>query len=135
MSSLVTYKLGVKVLSPEPSGAGGIGLNTNFRTVADLIEAAQTLIGTKADTTSLTAHTSNTSNPHSVTAAQTGAYTSAQTDTLLTGKANTSHTHAASDVISGTFSPSLLGTGSPSSSTVLSGDGTWKLVSALDIHV
>jgi hypothetical protein len=36
--------------------------------------------------TNLSAHTSNTSNPHSTTAAQVGAYTTGSTDTLLAAK-------------------------------------------------
>lgn len=39
-----------------------------------------------ATASAFTSHTSNTSNPHSVTAAQTGAYTTAQVDTLLASK-------------------------------------------------
>jgi hypothetical protein len=70
VSSLVAYKLGINVLSPEPTGPGGIGLNNDFRTIADLIEAAQTLITSVQS--SLSSHTSNTSNPHSVTKTQVG---------------------------------------------------------------
>src|SRR5688500_9647469 len=40
----------------------------------------------KADASDLTAHTGNSSNPHSVTAAQVGAYTTGATDTLLAAK-------------------------------------------------
>lgn len=43
----------------------------------------------KASSTDLTNHTSNVSNPHSVTASQVGSYTTSQTDTLLTGKEDT----------------------------------------------
>lgn len=45
------YKLGIKTLSPTPTGAGGIVLNDNFEALADLVEAkrgngVQTLSGT-----------------------------------------------------------------------------------------
>jgi hypothetical protein len=52
---------------------------------------------------------------------------SSQTDlqTALNGKANTSHTHAAGDIVSGTFDPARLATGTPNSSTFVRGDGQW----------
>jgi hypothetical protein len=41
------------------------------------------------------------------------------------GAAPTSHTHAATDITSGVLSTARLGTGTPSASTYLRGDGTW----------
>ncbi|HEV7297761.1 MAG TPA: hypothetical protein VGN72_00225 [Tepidisphaeraceae bacterium] len=52
----------------------------------------------KAALSDLTAHTGNTSNPHSTTASQVGAYTTAQVDTLLTDKANVLHGHTMGEV-------------------------------------
>jgi hypothetical protein len=43
----------------------------------------------------------------------------------LAGKADISHTHDASHVISGIFSPSRLGSGTPTELTFLRGDGAW----------
>lgn len=50
--------------------------------------------------------------------------------TTVSGKAASSHTHAAADITSGVLDVARLGTGTPSSSKVLQGDGTWadKLV-------
>ena len=52
---------------------------------------------------------------------------SSATTTALASKANTTHTHSASDVTSGILPPERLGTGTPSTSTFLSGDGTFKV--------
>lgn len=43
-------------------------------------------IGEKANTTDLTSHTNNKSNPHNVTASQVGAYTKAETDSAIVQK-------------------------------------------------
>lgn len=43
----------------------------------------------------------------------------------LAGKAASSHTHAAADIASGTIAAARLGTGTPSSSNFLRGDGAW----------
>lgn len=43
------------------------------------------------------------------------------------------HTHATSDIISGVIDPARLGTGTPSASNFLCGDGTWKTVNSLAI--
>ena len=48
--------------------------------------------------------------------------------TALDGKASTSHTHAAGDITSGVINVARLGTGTPSSSTYLRGDGAWETV-------
>ena len=50
-----------------------------------------------------------------------------QTDliTSLNGKSNVGHTHTAADVTSGIFAPARLGSGTPSSSLYLRGDGAW----------
>ena len=52
----------------------------------DVVEALEDAIGTKADASALTSHTSNKSNPHGVTATQVGAYTKTDTDWLLSKK-------------------------------------------------
>ena len=45
--------------------------------------------------------------------------------TDLAGKAAASHTHAASDITSGTVAAARLGSGTPSASNFLRGDGAW----------
>lgn len=50
---------------------------------------------------------------------------STATQTALNAKANTTHAHAAGDITSGTIATARLGSGTPSSSTYLRGDGTW----------
>lgn len=55
--------------------------------------AIQTQLNAKAASSTLTSHTGNTSNPHSVTASQVGAYTKTEVDSALSGKAASSHTH------------------------------------------
>lgn len=47
--------------------------------------------------------------------------------TLITGFASASHTHSAGDITSGVFAPARLGSGSPSSTNFLRGDGSWAL--------
>lgn len=47
-----------------------------------------------------------------------------------TGFAPLVHTHAAADVTSGIFAVARLGSGTPSASTVLRGDGAWKPLAA-----
>lgn len=44
---------------------------------------------------------------------------------LQSGKADVSHTHSGSDITSGIIVPARLGSGSPSASTFLRGDGQW----------
>lgn len=46
------------------------------------------------------------------------------------GAAATSHTHAGADIASGTVAVARLGTGTPSTSTYLRGDGSWQAVTA-----
>lgn len=48
-------------------------------------------------------------------------------DTALSSKASASHTHAAADLVSGTVAPARLGSGSPSASNFLRGDGSWQV--------
>ncbi|MGC4030242.1 MAG: hypothetical protein QM754_00640 [Tepidisphaeraceae bacterium] len=71
MATLIDYK-GLSIASPDPSGAGGVALNSNFRTIADTLESNAAAIGekasaeelatiseavaTKADVSALTAH-------------------------------------------------------------------------------
>ena len=49
--------------------------------------------------------------------------------TLITGFASASHAHSTGDITSGIFAPSFLGSGSPSSTNFLRGDGSWALPS------
>lgn len=44
-----------------------------------------------------------------------------------------SHTHAASDITSGVLATARLGSGSPSSSTLLDGSGAWRALTATDL--
>ncbi|MCX7689093.1 MAG: hypothetical protein N2045_14105, partial [Fimbriimonadales bacterium] len=54
-------------------------------------------------------------------------------NTDLDGKAAASHTHSASDIVSGVIAAARLGTGTPSVSTFLRGDGQWAAVSWADV--
>ena len=45
--------------------------------------------------------------------------------TLITGFASASHAHSTGDITSGIFAPSFLGSGSPTSTNFLRGDGSW----------
>lgn len=99
---------GVYKLNPTPTGEAGQKLNTNFvalvakdadhdDAIADVeanVAANTSAIAGKADASTLTAHTSSTSNPHSTTAAQVGAYSTSQADTLLAAKANATTVNA-----------------------------------------
>jgi hypothetical protein len=51
----------------------------------------------------------------------------------LSGKANVGHTHAGTDITSGTVAPARLGSGTPTSATLLDGSGAWRALSASDI--
>lgn len=51
----------------------------------------------------------------------------AATTTALAGKAATVHTHAAADIASGVIAPARLGSGTTDATTVLYGDGTFKV--------
>lgn len=48
--------------------------------------------------------------------------------TYITGFASASHVHSTGDITSGIFAPSFLGSGSPSITTFLRGDGQWATV-------
>lgn len=53
--------------------------------------------------------------------------------TQLDGKAASVHQHSGSDITSGTVSAARLGSGTPTSSTVLDGTGTWRAISNDDL--
>lgn len=120
-----------------------VGLN-NVNNTADankpISSSTQTALDLKADSSTLTSHTGNTSNPHGVTKAQVGlgsvdnvaaavlqdrsTHTGTQAtstvtglDTALTGKAATVHTHVATT--------DLTATGTKDDTTFLRGDNTW----------
>lgn len=76
------------------SSAGVITVNDDSHAhVISNVDGLQSALDAKAASSTLTSHTGNTSNPHSVTAAQVGAYTKAEVDSALSGKATSSHTH------------------------------------------
>lgn len=49
-------------------------------------------------------------------------------NTGLIGKADSAHTHSASEIVSGVMAPARLGSGTPSDSVFLRGDGSWATV-------
>ena len=51
--------------------------------------------------------------------------------TLITGFASASHAHSTGDITSGIFAPSFLGSGSPTSTNFLRGDGSWAAPSGV----
>ena len=63
------------------------------------VDTLQTEVDTKASSSDLVSHTSNTSNPHGVTAAQVGA-------------AASNHNQAASTITAGTFAGQVVANGS-----------------------
>lgn len=76
------------------SSAGVITVNDDSHAhVISNVDGLQSALDAKAASSTLSSHTGNTSNPHSVTAAQVGAYTKAEVDSALSGKAASSHTH------------------------------------------
>ena len=91
--------------NPVMDGTASVGsastvARSDHRHPTDTSRAAQTdldalaeVVAKKADTSTLTSHTSNKSNPHGVTASQVGAYTKSEVDSALNGKAPNSHTH------------------------------------------
>ena len=62
------------LINSAPSTLDTLGeIATAMQSNADVVSALNTSIGTKANSSDLTSHTGNTSNPHSVTASQVGA--------------------------------------------------------------
>lgn len=53
--------------------------------------------------------------------------------TQLDDKASSSHQHSGADITSGTVAPARLGSGTPTSSTLLDGSGAWRPLAATDI--
>jgi hypothetical protein len=51
--------------------------------------------------------------------------------TYITGFASASHAHSTGDITSGIFAPSFLGSGSPTSTNFLRGDGSWAAPSGV----
>jgi hypothetical protein len=49
-----------------------------------------------------------------------------KTDGTIVSLVNGEHTHSGSDIVSGTVAPARLGTGTPSGSNYLRGDGVWS---------
>ncbi|TXH52692.1 MAG: hypothetical protein E6Q97_15165, partial [Desulfurellales bacterium] len=58
---------------------------------------------------------------------------SSSIQTQLDGKAASVHQHSGSDITSGTIAAARLGSGSPTSSTVLDGSGTWRPINNDDL--
>ncbi len=71
-------------------GALGAQLTADVNRLETGMTSLENIVNGKADTSALTSHTNNKSNPHGVTAGQVGAYTKSEVDTKLNGKANTS---------------------------------------------
>lgn len=99
--------------------------------VSDSTTVGRTLV-TAADAAAaraaIGAGTSNLALGSTSTTAKAGDYAPAWGE--VTGKPTTfapsAHAHDASDITSGVLAPARLGTGTPSASTVLYGDGAWK---------
>ena len=81
MATRQEYKIGIDVISPDPSGTGGDLIQDNFKTIADLIEGQNATIADKASSS----HTHATSDVTGL-------------ETALSGKAASSHTHTTSDI-------------------------------------
>lgn len=79
---------GLYIVVAEPLAAGGQLINDNTKATSVALDAVALSLASKADASTLSSHTGNTSNPHSVTAAQVGAYTTGAVDTLLAAKAS-----------------------------------------------
>ena len=87
--------------------------------------ATQTALNLKADSSTVSAHITNTSNPHQTTAAQLGVYTTSQTDTLLNAKAS-----LASPTFTGNVLPSVNAAYDLGSSTL-----AWRNIYTNDLHL
>lgn len=72
MSIPVPYKMDISLLSPTPTGSGGLWIQQNFEKTADHLYTAS-------------GHIANYNNPHNVTAAQVGTYTSGTIISLISG--------------------------------------------------
>jgi hypothetical protein len=114
---------------------GGGGTNSGPVTSANIVDATilgkglVTAVDAASARTLISAGTSNLTLGTSASQAKAGDYAPAWSD--VTGKptifAPAPHQHAASDINSGTISPARLGSGTASSTTILYGDGTWKV--------
>lgn len=142
----------VKLVSPAP-GDGAAALNANFtylgtvgNTVAAQPSTAQTLTNkTISGASNTITNIGNASLSSGIDAAKIGGGlvsnsefghldgVSSNIQTQLNGKLATNGSIAASQVTSGIFSTARLGSGTPTTSTYLRGDGTWAAMSGGDV--
>lgn len=112
-----------KKLTINATGGSTGGTGTDAEVVRDTIQAALRGINGINVTSNPNDDTDNTItlSISNVTQAQVQGLA-----TALAAKADLAHTHTAGAVTSGVFDPSRLGTGTPTSTTVLHGDGVWR---------
>ena len=103
MATRETYKQGIDIVSPEPSGTGGDLIQDNFKTIADALETQSAAIAGKA----AASHTHSTSDVTGLETALANKAASNHTHPIseisnltaeLDSKAEEVHTHATSDV-------------------------------------
>lgn len=127
MGSMVETTSAKVMTSAERTKLSGVEAGAQVNTVTSVNTRTGAVSGL-AEQSTLNNHTSNTSNPHSVTKAQVGLSNvdntsdaskpvSTATQTALDGKANSSHTHPATD---------LTATGR-TTTNFLRGDNTWAV--------